>query len=185
MNRRHLLGLATLGLAAARGAGASAAPPELAAALPAARLQGQGDLRYLGLRIYEARLWVDGATAGVADGASWTSAPLALEISYQRSLQGSRIAERSLQEMRRQGEIDEPQAADWLRTLRALLPDVRAGDRLTALHRPGQRLQLYANGRLHGETEGDEFARRFLGIWLAPQTSEPALRRALLGRSAP
>ena len=31
------------------------------------------------------------------------------------------------------------------------------------------------------EKRDAEFARRFFGIWLAPETSEPRLRAALLG----
>jgi len=35
-----------------------------------------------------------------------------------------------------------------------------------------------------GEVKDAEFARRFFGIWLAPSTSEPALRQTLLGGAA-
>ena len=41
------------------------APPEVRVALSQPTLQGQGGLRFLGLRVYEARLWVPaGAMAG-------------------------------------------------------------------------------------------------------------------------
>ena len=63
-----------------------------------------------------------------------------------------------------------------------LFPDVRQGDRLTAVNRPGLGMQLFANGQLRGAIDEPAFAQRFFGIWLARQTSEPALRTALLGR---
>lgn len=170
---------AALAAALARGVGArGVAPVEVMQGLPGARIQGQAWMRFMGLRVYEARLWTAAAVA--SDG--WAAAPLALEIEYARTLKGAAIAERSLAEMRRQGAIEEATAQRWLQTLQRLFPDVAAGDRLTALYRPGQGLQIFANGELRGSMDEPLLAERFLGIWLARQTSEPALRTALLGR---
>ena len=163
----------------ALGAHASVAvPAEVAAALPGARMQGSARLRFLGLSVYEARLW-SGPTSVSED---WADAPLALEIEYARTLKGSAIAERSLAEMRRQGEIDAATGQRWLTTMVRLFPDVRQGDRLTAVNRPGVGLALFANGQPRGAVDEPAFAQRFFGIWLARQTSEPALRSGLLGR---
>jgi hypothetical protein len=154
-----------------------APPPEVAAELPEARAQGQGQLRFFGLRVYDIRLWAgDGALA-----ANWPALPLALEIEYARELQGAAIAERSLKEMRRQAEITADAGARWLDAMTRIFPDVRAGDRITGVHRPGTSARFFVNGRLQGELLDAEFARLFFGIWLSPRTSEPALREALLG----
>ncbi len=95
---------------------------------------------------------------------------------------GAQIAERSLIEMRRQGEIAADTGARWFAAMKALFPDVDAGHRLTGVHRPGEGVRFFHNGRLLGEVRDAEFARLFFGIWLARQTSEPTLRAALLGR---
>jgi hypothetical protein len=50
---------------------------------------------------------------------------------------------------------------------------------------PGLGARFFVNGALRGELREPGFARSFFGIWLAPVTSEPALREALLGRSRP
>lgn len=162
---------------------AEPAPSEVLTHLPQARLQGQSRLRFLGLKVYDARLWVAGSEAPDATALAqrWSELPLALDIRYLRTLKGSAIAERSLQEMQRQGAIDEPVAARWLARMTELFPDVHLSTRLTGVHRPGQSLRFYLNGRLRGEVAEADFARRFLGIWLSPQTSEPAMRSALLG----
>ncbi len=158
---------------------ATDAPPEVRAAFSTPDLQGQGHLRFMGLRVYEALLWtVAGQNVSAAD---WARQPLALEIRYQRALKGTQIAERSLQEMKRQGDVDEPSAQRWLQAMKTLFPDVVEGSRITGLLLPQTGLRIYVDGRLKGSVDEVEFARRFIGIWLAPQSSDQRLRTALLG----
>jgi hypothetical protein len=155
-----------------------AAPPvEVAAAVPGARLQGSSRVRLLGLSIYDARLWV----GAQAVGPDWAAVPFALELQYARSFKGAQIAERSLTEMKRQGDFAAETTERWLATLKQWVPDVKEGDRLTGQNLPGVGLKLYVNGVLRTESTDVELARVFFGIWLSPRTSEPALREALLG----
>lgn len=180
--RRSLLAASVPALAAGMAgllplaAWATAPPPEVSAALPQARLSGSGRLRFLAFNVYDARLWAQAAVAPE----QWAAAPLALELQYLRRLDGKSIAERSLQEMKRQGEIAADTAQRWLAEMRRLFPDVSAGDRITGLHLPGEGARFYFNGQLQGEVRDPEFSRWFFGIWLAPQTSEPAMRQQLL-----
>jgi len=163
-------------LAAAAQATAPAAPPELAAELPAARWRGTGVLRFLGLHIYDAQLWSAEAVAG--DGAAQ---PLALALVYARQLEGEQIASRSLKEMSRIGRISDEQSARWLSAMTQLFTDVKDGDRLTGVQRPGLAARFFFNGQFRGEVADAEFTRLFFGIWLSPRTSEPRLREQLLG----
>ncbi len=179
MKRRSFVAAALLALAGGLHA-QPAAPQELAADLPGARLLGSGTLRFLGLHIYDARLWVGAA----APGDDWAAAPLALELQYARSLSGARIAERSLKEMQRQGDFSAADGDRWLGAMKQLFPDVKEGDRITGLNLPGFGARFYVNGALKGDLRDPRFAKLFFGIWLAPQTSEPALRKRLLGLPA-
>lgn len=177
--RRSVLVLlaASLPVAASR---AAVPPPEVTAAWPQARLVGSGQLRFMGFRVYEARLWSPEAlTAG-----SWDALPFVLELQYHRALPGERIAARSLEEMRRQGAPDAATAERWLATMKTAFPDVKDGDRLSGLHQPGEGARIFHNGSLRAEWREAPLARRFFGIWLSPQTSDPALREALLGGRA-
>jgi len=179
LTRRRLLIAAAL-LPAGRARASVAPPPEVAAELPGARTQGAGQMRFFGLRVYDVRLWA----GEPASATNWAALPLALEIEYARELQGDAIAERSLKEMRRQADIAADTGARWLAEMARIFPDVRAGDRITGVHRPGTGARFFVNGRLQGDLPDAEFARLFFGIWLSPRTSEPALRAALLGASA-
>jgi hypothetical protein len=177
LRRRSLLGLGA-GLMAGSLAQAQSAPPaEVRGELGEVRLQGQGRMRFLGLSIYDIRLW----TAAPLAAEEAARQPLALEIEYARSLVGSQIAERSLTEMQRAAPVDEPTAQRWLASMKQLFPDVKAGDRITGVQRPGQLTRFFVNGRLAGEVRDAAFTTQFFAIWLGRQTSEPGLRAQLLG----
>lgn len=185
MRRRTLLqhsllvgppSLAGLAAAPLRAQPKPTVPPEIAAALPQARAAGQARMRYLGLAIYDIRLWV----APGFEASAYAQHPLALELTYQRTLRGARIAERSLDEIRRAGPLAPDTGQRWLEAMQRAFPDVAEGDRLTGLHSPGAGARFWFNGQPRPGVADAEFSRRFFGIWLAPGTSEPALREALL-----
>jgi hypothetical protein len=158
-------------------ADAPALPAELLSNLPAAGLLGAGRLRFLGLSIYDARLWVpNGFNAG-----TYAQSPFALELIYLRSLSGKLIAERSLKEMRRQGGLSPEREQAWLQAMLQAFPDVNAGDRITGLHTPGVGARFWLNSKPRATVNDPEFSRVFFGIWLSDASSEPQLRSQLLG----
>ena len=83
--------------------------------------------------------------------------------------------------MNRIGRIDDEQSARWLKRMTQLFPDVKDGDRLTGVQRPGVATRFFLNGQFRGEVADADFTRLFFGIWLSPRTSEPRLREQLLG----
>jgi hypothetical protein len=157
-----------------------APPAELQDVLPLARLIGQARLSVWGFKIYDARLW---SPPGL-NPRNFASQPLALELAYLRDFTAADIVERSLKEMRRSASLSAAQAQQWTAEMLRVFPDVKAGDRVLFLHRPGISASFWHNGRPVGEIADPEFARLFFGIWLSLQTSEPAMRLALLGSTA-
>ncbi|MEJ6003382.1 chalcone isomerase family protein [Paucibacter soli] len=146
------------------------------AELSGLQLQGQAQMRFFGLAVYDIRLWVKERV----EARNWAEQTLALELLYARNLRGAEIAKRSLQEMRRQTEIADPVAQRWLAEMQQSFPDVKAGDRLSGLLLPQQGAQFFVNGQRGRLVADAEFARLFFGIWLSERSSEPALRAALL-----
>lgn len=158
----------------------AAAPPELGNTLPNARLQGHARMGFFGVPVYEIRLWVD-ADFSAAD---FVRRPLALELLYALSLDGERIARRSLEEMQRLTPTTADQRQRWLNGMQSAFPDVQRGDRLTGLNQPGIGARFWHNGRPRSSVPDGEFAASFFAIWLSPRTSEPKLRGDLLGALA-
>ena len=148
---------------------------------PGLRSVGTARMRFWGLHIYDAQLWASAEFKASA----YAQSPFALELLYARSLSGKAIAERSLQEMQRQGAMPAEQAQTWLTAMERAFPDVKAGDRIVGAHTPGQGARFWFNGQPRPGLRDAEFSRRFFGIWLSDATSEPALRAQLLGLAAP
>jgi hypothetical protein len=149
-------------------------PRALTQAAPQMRMLGSGKLTWFGLHVYDAALWAPAASFD-------PSAPFALAIRYTRDFKGSRIAERSMQELERLGYSEPGKLSRWGEAMARLLPDVRAGERLTGVYLPGQGAEFYHQDRLLGVIGDPEFARAFFSIWLDPRTREPKLREQLIG----
>jgi len=144
--------------------------------VPSGQAAGQGRLRFWGLDVYDASLWV----APGFRQADFASHGFAMQLQYLRAFSAADIARRSVEEMQRPGGVTPAQASAWQSALAGLLPDVVAGDRIWGVNRPGRGAQFFHNGRALGEVGDAQFARLFFGIWLGPWSSEPALRAALL-----
>ncbi|MGQ9724342.1 MAG: chalcone isomerase family protein [Tepidimonas sp.] len=162
-----------------------AVPDSVGVLLPGAEVVGGGTLRFPGLPVYQAQLFA--APGWRANTLGRTA--VVLELTYLRGFTGTDIARRSLEEMRRAGPLEAADEAVWLDTMERLFPDVRPGDRIAGLWQPGWGARFVltrpdGQSRALGDVADARFAERFFGIWLAPTTSEPGLRQALLGPTA-
>lgn len=155
-------------------AAAQALPEALRQGMADWRMQGMGEMRWFGLRLYEARLWVRGAAYAPEQ-------PFALILTYSRSIPAGRIVDASVDELRRLGTQDEAALARWRGYMQKAFPDVREGDSITGLYLPGQGVRFWFGDTLRAEIPDPVFARAFFDIWLDPRTREPALRERLLG----
>jgi hypothetical protein len=150
-------------------------PPLVVAQSGELRQLGAGTMRWFGLHVYDAALWVREA--------SWDSADtFALDIVYARDIAGKALAENSISEMKRVGFNDEAQHARWLPSMVRTFPDVGRGDRLVGLNLKGGGAAFFNQDRLLGTIDDPVFARAFFAIWLDPGTREPQLRNRLLGK---
>ena len=133
-------------------------------------------LQVWGFEVYDARLW----TPREFRHRQYPQHAFALELQYLRRLNGTAIADRSLDEMRRVGAFSDAQAKTWRTAMTQLFPDVVQGDRITGVNQPGLGVEFWVNGLRAGAVKDPAFARLFFGIWLDERTSEPKLRAQLL-----
>lgn len=166
-----------LNIASAR---ADSAPPLPAHSTQEAQTEltplGGVRFRKFGFHVYDANLW---AAAGKW---SWLT-PFALDIRYARNIKGVALAQKSVEEMERVNAGDEPKRKKWGDIMERLFPDVKEGDRLVGFHFPGRGTHFYNQDKLLGVVNDPEFSEAFFSIWLGNNTSEPSMRKKLLGLS--
>ena len=149
-------------------------PQPVADNIPDANLIGGGKFTYLFWDVYNAQLH--------AATTSWQGRPpYALSLTYLRDFKGEDIAKRSAKEIKEQGIEDENQLEDWLVLMTNLFPDVNEGETLTGIFREDRTTVFYRGEELIGVVEDVRFGERFFGIWLSEKTSEPKLRKLLIG----
>ena len=138
-------------------------------------LIGKGRYSYLFWDIYDASLY--------SPTPPWQKQqPFALSLSYLRTLDGHKIAERSLEEMENIGLPTSDKHTDWLNKMKAIFPNVSASDTLTGVRTESGHTEFYLNKKWIGHIKDPEFADWFFGIWLHPNTSAPMLRERLLNQ---
>ena len=144
--------------------------------IPNAQVVGEGTLRVAFWDVYHATLYAPSGTFNQRQ-------PFALSIRYMREIEGADIAKRSVEEMRNQGFVDESALARWQTQMVSIFPDVQDGTVLSAVFFPGKETVFYRGNEKIDAIRDAVFTRQFSNIWLSEKTSEPKLRKQLLGMS--
>jgi hypothetical protein len=145
--------------------------------VPSAQKVGEGRLSVLLWDVYDATLYAP-------DKKYTPNKPFALQLSYLLELEGADIAKRSVEEMRKQGFADEAKLDAWLKSMRDIFPDIKEGNVLTGIRNSAGHALFYLDDTFVGSVKDETFTDHFFAIWLKENTSEPTLRKALLGIGA-
>ena len=144
--------------------------------VPDAKIVGKARMSVFLWDVYDAVLYAPRGT--------WSKdKPFALKLNYLRRLNGKKIADRSAEEIRGQGFSNELKLATWHAQMRKIFPDVENGEAITGVFTDNGEALFYKDNNEIGRIADPEFSRAFFGIWLDEKTSEPALRRELLGKT--
>ncbi len=74
-----------------------------------------------------------------------------------------------------------PALKDRIAMVNGWMVDVKTGDRLIFIYKPGTGVQVDVNGTVKGTVKGDDFAKALLSIWLGPDPPNPEIKAGLLG----
>ncbi len=66
-------------------------------------------------------------------------------------------------------------------TLNGWMSDMKTGQRLIFIRRPGVGIEVDVNGAVKGTIAGEDFSRAFISIWLGATPPNPELKSGLLG----
>ncbi len=142
--------------------------------VPEAKRVGGGRLSFLFWDVYDITLY--------APKGSWQQdKPFAIELSYLMDIEARKIADRSIEEMRKQGIKDEIKLATWHNQISKIFPDVSEGIKLVGICTKNGESIFMRDGEIIGRISDEEFSEAFFNIWLGEKTSAPDLRSQLLG----
>ncbi len=135
---------------------------------------GEGSYSWMFFKVYEIALWTDAE--------EWSMhTPFALSMKYDLSADSDEITDRIIDQLEHPGVLSKETLQRYREMLAPIFPSVKTGDTITAIYVPkGTKTILYHNDKPIGTITDPAFARAFFGIWLAPTTSGPQLRTALL-----
>ncbi len=74
-----------------------------------------------------------------------------------------------------------PALKERIAELNGWMADVKSGERLTFIRKPGAGFQVDVNGTVKGIIKGDDFAKAFLSIWLGANPPNLELKVGMLG----
>jgi hypothetical protein len=160
-------------------------PAAVASTLPAPVVEqgyallkvGGGELKWLGLPIYDASLWTStGRYTGIGEGGT-----VALSLWYQRAFKREELLGITETAWRRLGQTETTQRERWLAELRRAWSDVTPGQNVTTVVVPGGPTRFYDQRGRFAQVDDPAFGPAFLAIWLDPRSVVRDLRRQLLG----
>lgn len=135
--------------------------------------QGEGEMNYLFWTLYKAEYFIEPQHA-VNEQIS------ALRITYYKSISKQALIEATEDQWRELG-YKPMYILLWLEPLKQIWPDVSKGDQLTFVQLANGVGEFYFADQAIGRIDDNGFSSAFLSIWLSENTSEPELRRQLLG----
>jgi hypothetical protein len=169
--------LAVLALLGPAGLLASSLPSPVVERGYELRKVGGGELRWLGMSIYDASLWTSsGRYRGFEPGET-----IALSLWYQRSFSRDELVRITDVAWRRLGSTDGAQRERWLAELRRSWDDVAPGRNVTTVVIPNGPTRFYDQKGRFAEVADPAFGPAFLSIWLDPRSVVGDLRIRLLG----
>ncbi|WP_448568232.1 chalcone isomerase family protein [Thalassotalea ganghwensis] len=101
------------------------------------------------------------------------------KIDYLKAISRDELLERTIEQWQHI-KYQEHQYQSYLPTLKSIWPDIDAGDQLMMVTSQ-DKSEFFYNGQPIGEINDANFGRIFIDIWVSPNTSQPKLRKRLLG----
>jgi len=132
------------------------------------------------VNVYVAALYV-AKTSSDANAILGASTPSELILQFVRNVGVDDLRKGWSEGFEKNAKDQLPALKDRTAMLNGWMADVKTGERLTFIHKPGTGLQVDVNGAVKGIIKGDDFAKAFLAIWLGADPPNPEIKAGLLG----
>lgn len=133
----------------------------------------------LKVKVYVAALYV-AKTSGNAAAILSSGAPTELVLHFVRDVGAGDVRKGFEEGFEKNSKAELPALKERIATLNGWIPDVKSGQKLTFVLKPGTGMDVDVNGSVKGTIKGDDFAKAFLSIWLGDPPN-PEVKTGLLG----
>lgn len=134
----------------------------------------------LKVNVYVAALYVEKAATD-ATAILGANAPKELILHFLRAVGAADLNTAWEEGFENNAKEQLPALKERIATLKGWMADMKTGQQLTFIHKPGAGLRVEVNGTVKGTIAGDDFAKAFLSIWLGAHPPNPGLKAGLLG----
>jgi hypothetical protein len=135
---------------------------------------------FLKIKVYVAALYV-AKTSSDPGAILGASTPTELILQFVRDVGASDITKGWDEGFASNSKAELPALKDRIATLNGWMSDVKTGQRLSFIVKPGTGVQVEVSGTVKGTIKGDDFAKAFLSIWLGPTPPNAEVKAGLLG----
>jgi len=132
------------------------------------------------VNVYVAALYV-AKTSNDPNALLGSNAPAELILQFVRNVGADDLRKGWSEGFEKNSGTQLPALKERIATLNGWMTDVKTGDRLTFVRKPGAGLDVNVNGAAKGTIKGDDFAKAFLAIWLGADPPNPEIKSGLLG----
>jgi len=134
----------------------------------------------LKVKVYVAALYV-AKTSNDANAILGAGTPSELVLQFVRDVGASDMRKAWEEGFEKSAKDQMPALKDRIATLSGWMADMKNGQKMTFIFKPGAGVQVDVNGSVKGPIKGDDFAKAFLAIWLGPEPPNPEIKAGLLG----
>ena len=134
----------------------------------------------LKVKVYVAALYV-AKTSSDPNALLASTAPSELVLQFVRDVDASDLTKGWTEGFEKSAKSQLPALKDRIATLNGWMADMKTGQRLTFVAKPGAGVDVNVNGAVKGTIKGDDFAKALLAIWLGADPPNPEIKSGLLG----
>ncbi|MEI7527794.1 MAG: chalcone isomerase family protein [Elusimicrobiota bacterium] len=143
-------------------------------------LNGMGLRTKVVFKVYVAGLYLEKRSADGMEIAA-SEQVKRMELVFLRSVDGATVAEAITGGFDKNAGPALPALKARIEKFSQMIPDVKKGDRLVFVYRPGSGLEVLAGGKTTGKIEGKDFSDTLFKVWLGASPADKALKAGLLG----
>ncbi len=157
-------------------------PEQMQAEGATLKLNGLGlrQATFLKVNVYVAALYVTQPSKD-ANAILKSGTPKELILHFVRDVGSSDLSKGWHEGFENNAQSQLPALKDRIESFKGMMPDVKKGEQLRLIYKPGAGVQVVVNKAVKGTIKGDDFAQALFSIWLGANPPNAELKAGLLG----